>query len=180
LNTDASFEIVPVWKNVTSELSAELVNLWARTGAIGGPVNAIVRARQAVCIARDANGIACGVGTAVVRVLPRLRQPMYFYRQFFAPEFRGHRQTVPFFSRARDTLQAHNASLAAPEALGVLVELENPLLAARYVHACDPHSGTTFIGYSPRGLQLRVSYFDDARLLAPVVAGQRREGGLSP
>jgi hypothetical protein len=178
-NTDPSFEIVPVWRNVSPELIAELSGLWAQTGAIADPASAAARGQQAVCIGRDANGAICAVGTAVIRTLPRLRQPMYFYRQFFAPGFRGQRQTVPFFRRACDILQAHDAQLAIPEALGVLVELESALLAARYVHACDPHSGTTFIGYSPRGLQLRVSYFDDARLLAPAMPGRRRDGGRS-
>jgi hypothetical protein len=167
LITDASFEIVPVWNNVTPELSAELIDLWARTGAIAGPVNAIVRAREAVCTARTADGTVCGVGTAVIRVLPRLRQPMYFYRQFFAPEFRGHRQTVPFFLHARQVLQDHNAALAVPESLGVLMELENPQLASRYTRAVE--AGTVFIGYSPRGMPLRVSYFDGAKLLPPAV-----------
>ena len=44
---------------------------------------------QAVCIARDEAGAICGVGTAVVRCCPRLRQPMYYYRQFFAKSLRG-------------------------------------------------------------------------------------------
>lgn len=177
MNTDPSFDIVPVWRNVSSELAAELVELWGQAGAITDPAMAAMRGQQAVCIGRDAGGAVCAVGTAVIRILPRLRQPMYFYRQFFAPGFRGQRQTVPFFRRARDTLQAHNAALAVPEALGVLVELENALLAARYVQACDPGSGTTFIGYSPRGLQLRAAYFDDARLLPPAPVARRRGAG---
>jgi len=32
----------------------------------------------------------------------------------------------------------------------------------------DDAAGTTFIGYSPRGLQLRVAYFEGATLLPPV------------
>jgi hypothetical protein len=179
LNTDASFEIVPVWKNVTSELSAELIDLWGRSGAIADPDKAALRAGQAVCVARDANGKACGVGTAVIRILPRLRQPMYFYRQFFAPEFRGHRQTVPFFIRARQTLEDHNAALAVPESLGVLLELENPQLAARYALACEPGAGTIFIGYSPQGFQLRVSYFNNAQLLPSATVTRRAQPGAS-
>ena len=177
MDTASSFDFVPVWRNVSAEVTAELAGLWAQAGAIADPVRATRRAQQAVCIGRDESGAVCAVGTAVVRVLPRLRQPMYFYRQFFAPGFRNQRQTVPFFLRARGILQAHNAALAVPEALGVLVELENALLAARYVQACDPGSGTTFIGYSPRGLQLRVSYFDDARLLEPAAVARRRQAG---
>lgn len=174
MSTEAPFEIIPVWKQVTPDLTTELVDLWGRTHAIPDAEKATARARQTVCIARDANGALCGVGTAFVRVLPRLRQPMYYYRQFFAPEFRGLKQTIPFFNRARQLLQDYNAALAAPESLGVLLELESPILAKRYTRAYEPAADSTFIGYSPRGLQLRVSYFEDVRLLAP--APIRRPG----
>ena len=109
-----------------------------------------------------------------MRVLPRLRQPMYYYRQFFAPEFRGQKQTIPFFNRARRVLEDYNAGLAEPESLGVLVELESPLLATHYTRAYEPMADSTFIGYSPRGLQLRASYFVGARLLPPTSPRRQR------
>ena len=173
MNTEAPFEIIPVWKHFTPELSAELIDLWGLTKAIPDPDKAAVRAQQAVCVARDASGAICGVGTAFVRVLPRLRQPMYYYRQFFAPEFRGQKQAIPFLNRARQVLQDYNAGLAEPESLGVLLELENQQVAAHHTLAYEPAADSTFIGYSPRGLHLRVSYFDGARLLPP--ASPRRQ-----
>ncbi|MFC5569031.1 hypothetical protein ACFPN1_02990 [Lysobacter yangpyeongensis] len=178
MNTETSFEITPVWKSVTPELSEELIGLWSRNKAIDDPVRARARASQAVCITRDGSGAICGVGTAIVRVLPRLRQPLYFYRQFFAPEFRGQKQTVPFFNRARRILQDYNAALATPESLGVLLELENPMLARHYTRAYEPAGDSAFIGYSPKGLQLRVSYFEGARLLPPVQL-QRRTSAVA-
>jgi hypothetical protein len=160
-----AFDIIPVWKQATPELKEELVSMWQRNQAMRDPAAAATRAEQAVCVGRDGNGALCGVGTAVLRVLPRLRQPMYYYRQFFTVEVRGQKQTRPFFEAARETLQAYNAGLAAPESIGLLLELENPQLAARYNMAQGLQ--TTFIGYSPRGLQLRVSYFEGATLLKP-------------
>lgn len=174
MNTAAGFQAIVVWNKVTPELSAELVDFWTRHGALSDIGDATQRARQAVCIARDAGGAICAVGTAVVRVLPRLRQPMYYYRQFFAPEFRGHQQAIPFFNSVRQALQDYNASLGQPESLGVLVELESRLLATHYTRAHEPAADSTFIGYSPRGLQLRVSYFEGARLLAPAAPPPRR------
>jgi len=162
-----NLEVVPVWKQVTPELKQELVEFWTRHKAIGDEASQ-ARADQAVCIGRTGDGAIWGVGTAVLRVLPRLRQPTYFYRQFFAPDFRGQKQTIPFFNRVKSVLQDYNQSLPAPESLGVLVELENQMLSQRYVEAYGSESGTTFIGYSPRGLQLRVAYFDGARLMPPV------------
>lgn len=159
--------VIPVWRQVGPELRDELVALWQGAAAIPDAATAHKRAAQAVCIARDADGAVCAVGTAVVRVLPRLRQPMYYYRQFFAPSFRGQGRAISFLNEARRVLQAYNATLPAPESLGVLLELENPQLARHYTLAYDPSADSTFIGYSPRGLPLRVTYFDGARLQAP-------------
>jgi hypothetical protein len=169
-----TLEITPVWKQVTPDLKAELFAMWGRNQAMADPALAAARADQAVCVARDEQGALCGVGTAVVRVLPRLRQPMYYYRQFFTQEMRGRKQTVPFFNGARRVLEEYNAALPQPESLGLLLELENPQLAARYNMAQGLQ--TTFIGYSPRGFQLRVSYFENATLLAPAVLARRPAG----
>ena len=92
---------------------------------------------------------------------------MYYYRQFFTQESRGQKQTVPFFNGAKRVLEDYNDGLPQPESLGLLLELENPQLAARYNMAQGPQ--TTFIGYSPRGFQMRVSYFEHATLLEPAV-----------
>lgn len=160
-----NFQVVPVWKQVTPALEAELVAFWERNRALGDAARAQERAAQAVCIGRDDHGAVCAVGTAVVRVLPRLRQPAYYYRQFFDASQRGQRQTVPFMARVREVLQAYNASLPQPESLGLLVELESRLLASRYTRASE--AGFHFIGYSPRGLPLFASWFEGATLLPP-------------
>lgn len=164
--SDSQYEFVAVWKGVTEELAAELTAFWARNRAIPDADRAAARARQAVCIARGADGALVGVGTAVMRILPRLRQPMYYYRQFFSPDFRGQKRTVPFFNFAREVLESYNAALDEPESLGVLLELENAMLASRYIFAHEPAANSTFIGYSQKGLQLRVTYFEGAKLHA--------------
>ena len=161
--------IFPVWKQVTPELERELVGFWREQEAIPDETLARRRAAQAVCVVRDEQGTLCGVATAVVTVLPRLRQPMYYYRMFFSRALRGHRQFLPTFERARQILQEHNAALERPESLGLLMEIENDKIASAYPHAYEPEFDATFIGYSPRGLQLRVSYFAGIELLPPVV-----------
>lgn len=163
-----SFQVVPVWQQVTPGLEQELLAFWRRNNAIADAGRAAERARQAVCIGRDADGALCAVGTAALRTLPRLRQPTYYYRQFFDVAQRGQRQAIPFANRAKAILQAYNAGLARPESLGMLVEVESRQLADRYTLAHEPESGYGFIGYSPRGLVLRVSWFDGATLQPPV------------
>jgi hypothetical protein len=178
-DNELTIETIPVWKQVTPELRAELIAFWTRHQAFGDAERS-GRADQAVCIGRDEHGDICCVGTAFLMVLPRLQQPMYYHRQFFAESQRGQKQTAPFFNRCREILEAYNASLPAPESIGVLVELESDLLAKYYNRAHIPHVNSTFIGYSPRGLQLRVSYFEDAVLFPPIprsVPARMVEGG---
>ena len=160
-------DYIPVWKQVTPELAAELVEFWRENKAIGNEAAAAARAMQAVCIARDEQGALCGVCTAVIKVLPRLRQPMYYFRQYFAKRMRGRNHIQSFHLRAKGILEDFNAALDKPESLGILLELENTKLANVYNHAYEPAFDSTFIGYSPQGLVLRVSYFKDAVLQAP-------------
>jgi hypothetical protein len=174
-----------VWKQVTPELAQELIAFWQANKVLVEPGAAATRALQAVCIARDEAGALCGVATATLKVLPRLRQPMYYYRQFFAPSLRGQHQELAFFKFAKGILQEHNAAQPQAESLGILLEIENAKIASAYRRVHEPGFDATFIGYSPRGLQLRVSWFDGAELLPPApvrvrpVAG-RAAGGNAP
>jgi len=115
----------------------------------------------------------CAVCTAVVRVLPRIGEPLYYFRLFFAKSVRGQGQVVPMFNRARAVLQDHNASLPQPESIGMLVELESRHLSAEHRRAHVGEGDSYFVGYSLRGLQLRVSYFRGAVLTNPQRAGRR-------
>ena len=148
-------ELIPVWKRVTPELAQELMAFWQANKVVVDAGAAATRALQAVCIARDGTGAVCGVVTAVVKVLPRLRQPLYYYRMFFARALRGQQQFLPAFRKARQILQDYNATLDTPESLGLLFELENDKLGKAYPHAVEPEFNAV------------VSYFDGAKLLAP-------------
>ena len=91
-----------------------------------------------MCIARDDAGQLCGVGTAMIKVLPRLRQPTYYYRQFFAKALRGQHQELAFYQACKQVLQTYNQSLAQAESLGVLLEIENAKIAHAYNQAIVP------------------------------------------
>src|SRR4249919_2559940 len=144
LSSNVSFETIPVWKKVSAKISEELIDLWDRSQALPDRDRAIQRAHQAVCIARDQSGAVCGVGTAIIRVLPRLRQPLYYYRQFFTEGLRGQKQAIPFLNRSRDVLQDYNASLPVPESLGILLELENAFFAKYYDRAWVEEADSVF------------------------------------
>ena len=172
--------ITTVWKQVTPELSAELVAFWQAHRAIASVDEARQRAQQAVCTLRDESGAICGVATAVVKITPRLRQPTYYYRIFLAPAVRGHDAFLPMVRQSKQALHAYNQGLERPESLGLLFELENGKLGKAYPHAYEPVFDAAFIGYSPSGKQLRVSYFSDAMLLVPARIAINRGARRSP
>lgn len=169
-----SLEIIPVWKNVTPELTSALISMWARNQALPDPTKAAERAQQAVAIGRDAAGTVCGVGTAVLGIVPSFGQPTYLYRQFFDAGARGLKQTMPFLNCIRDTLEAWNASLPKPESVGVMIELQNDDMAVRYRDMFEEEARAHFIGWSPRGRQLRMMYFKGAKIMLPPDAVPRQ------
>ena len=161
-----SLEIIPVWKNITPELEAELVEFWTSNKAIGDATQAAERAKQVVCLVRSEQGAIVGVSTVQPRIVPRLRQPMYYYRNFIVADYRGKQLAAPFLKKTQDVLQEYNLALPKPNCLGIIIELENTSLAAHRNEA-QWKEGFTFIGYSPKGLHLRVCYFDGVKLFPP-------------
>jgi hypothetical protein len=159
-------KVTRVWKQITPELEAELVRFWTKNKAIGEEKDAAKRAKQVACIARDDKGDIVGVSTAQPRIVPRLRQPMYYYRNFIAEGARGQQLAPEFLEQTKQVLQEYNLALSKPLCLGMIIELENKGLAAHRNEA-QWKEGFTFIGYSPKGLPLRVWYFEGVRLFAP-------------
>jgi len=170
--------VTQVWKQVSPELEAEIVKFWTENKAIGAEKDAAKRAKQVVCIARDESGALVGVSTAHPRIVPRLRQPMYYYRNFIAESARGQKLAPVFLEMSKQALQEYNLGLSKPLCLGMIIELENKGLA-QHRNEAQWKEGFTFIGYSPKGLTLRVWYFEGVKLFAPVrvkkQAGVRRQ-----
>jgi len=162
-----ALEITPVWKQITPELEAELTQFWIDNHAIADEQSASERAGQVVCLARCEQGAIVGVSTAHPRFVPRLRQPMYYYRNFIAADFRGRQLASAFLLKTKEVLQAYQLALPQPRCLGIIIELENQSLAAHRNEA-QWREGFTFIGYSLKGLPLRVWYFEGVRLFSTV------------
>ncbi|HEX5757359.1 MAG TPA: hypothetical protein VFY12_13550 [Arenimonas sp.] len=156
-----------VWQNVSPALQQEIVDFWIAENALRDPEAARRRARQAVCIARGSDGQLAGLCSVEARVVPRLRQRLYYYRTYVGAAHRGSKLIYPMLLQARQLLQDYNRQLPEPECIGILIEFENKSLGQHFPIAFDDTSKFGFIGYSPRGLDLRVSYFDGVQLQPP-------------
>lgn len=162
-----TYQFDTVWNACSTALIKEVVAFWKAEEALPKDVDGHGRAKQTIVLARDGDGGIAGISTAYLRVVPRLGQPMYYLRMYFSSEHRGMHTIMPMMKHALKALTEYNSRLAAPEALGVVMEVENTHLRERHPKATWP-LGFNFIGYSPLSLPMYAHYFPHAKLLPPV------------
>lgn len=168
-----TFKYEDIFGKITPELAQEIIAFWTEEKALPKDEKPEVRAQQAVIAMRDEQGKIAAVSTAVIRVIPRLRQPMYYYRTFCAEQYRGKNTSIPMMKASQQALLDYNLTLDKPKAIGILIEIENNLIASHYNEAFWPQTGFSFIGYSPRGFILRAYYFPGFVLMKPAPLKQR-------
>ena len=164
-----AYQYQSVWKKITPELITELTDFWVRENALPKGAQPARRAEQVVVVMRDdADGSIVAVSSVIARVVPRLRQVLYYYRTFCAEKHRRNNTSIPIMQATQQALRDYNLGLPKPEAIGIIVEIESAYINQRYPEAFWPATMFSFIGYSPRGLPVRVHYFTDFKLQPPV------------
>ncbi|HWS40874.1 MAG TPA: hypothetical protein VN247_06255 [Arenimonas sp.] len=174
-----TFTYEDIWQKITPELAQEIIAFWTEEKALPKDSKPEARAQQAVIAMRDEQGKIAAVSTAVIRVIPRLRQPMYYYRTFCAEKYRNNNTSIPMMKASQQALLDYNLKLEKPEAIGVLIEIENNFIATHYNEAFWPQTGFSFIGYSQRGLILRAYYFPGFVLMKPApIQKQQKQSNI--
>lgn len=164
MNTALRFE--SIWKACSPALIEEIVAFWKAEDVLPAGEDAEQRAQQAAVLARDENNRIVGISTAVARIVPRIGQPMYYYRMYSTAEHRGQGTGYALLENTQAALQSHAKSEDHATAIGIILEIENAKYEQRYRQAAWP-MGFNFIGYSPRRLPLYAYYFPGALLLPP-------------
>ena len=156
-----------IWKEITTELSQEIIAFWTDEKALPKDSKPEARAKQAVIAMRDKDGNIAAICTAILTSNSRLRQPLYYYRTYCAEKYRGHHTVQAMAEQAKIALFNYNEKLDKPEAIGIMVELENKILATQYVQARHTATNFSFAGYSQRNLPIFVYYFEGYTLQQP-------------
>ncbi|HZP66448.1 MAG TPA: hypothetical protein VFB32_09060 [Rudaea sp.] len=160
------FRFVAHWKRESAEDEAAVLAFWQRESALAGDAQANARLREIVVDARTPQGEVAGVCTAVPMNLPRLGQPVYYYRCFIGSAWRKTRLVFNMMLSAFEVLEAYARANDFP-CIGVVLELENSRFGDSLRTALWPHTQFVYIGKSRRGLDLRVRYFRGAKLKTP-------------
>ena len=162
----AQSRFVTDWPAPSASDAEAIFGFWQREGAIDDPAIAKLRLGEVVAHSLDDNGAISAVCTAVATTLPRLGQPMYYYRCFVGRAARKSRLVIALLKHARDVLEAYASERNFP-CIGIVLELENASFGRALRTPFWPRTGFTYIGRSGRGRDLRVYYFDGAQLKDP-------------
>jgi hypothetical protein len=166
--SDSEFNFVSHWQIESAENDAKVVEFWKSEGALATDVKTEERLRQVIVRAETSDGEIAAVSTAVALTLPRLGQPMYYFRCFVGKKWRKSRLVFKIINRSSEVLEAHARDNKFP-CIGVLLELENAKFAQKLQQPIWPTTKFVYIGKSQRNLDLRVRYFKGARLKKPKI-----------
>lgn len=158
-----AFRFVTHWQVESRDNDDAVLQFWEREGALANDIKAQERLKEVVLDARDSDGRLAGVCTAVPMTLPRLAQPMYYYRCFIGKQWRNSRLVFRLLLRAFDLLEDY-ARANGFACIGVVLELENTRFGETLRAPVWPSTGFIYVGKSGRGLDLRLRYFAGARL----------------
>jgi hypothetical protein len=162
-NGDGKFRFVPHWQIESTENDDAVLQFWEREGALANDIKAQERLREVVLDARDGDGRLAGVCTVVPMTLPRLGQPMYYYRCFVGKQWRSSRLVFKLLIQSFRLLEAYARAHDFP-CIGMVLELENTRFGESLRAAVWSGTGFIFAGKSGRGLDLRLRYFRGAKL----------------
>lgn len=153
-----------VWQAVDEPLGVEIIDFWRQHGALPRADIARERLPEVVILARDASDAIAGVSSVSVRAQRQLAHKFYSFRCFVAPSHRRALLAARLIRSAYEYFNERYRQGANPDVIGMIAEVENRALNREHNQAVWPHSGFVFVGYDDAHRQVRVRYFDGARI----------------
>jgi hypothetical protein len=151
------------WQQLDPATGDAIRAFWEREHANVSGDEATRRLEQVVAHVVDEQGDMVAVATVAQKILPRLGQPMYYYRCFVGKAWRSSKLVRPLLRHTYAVLEKYARANDFP-CIGMLLELENEGFVDTLRWARWPSVDFSYIGISPRGLELRVRYFRGALL----------------
>lgn len=162
------YEIVDVRSALTPELSSEIIQFWLSEGAL--PLTqAQERVTQVLQLVRQRSedhrpGPIVGLCTGQVIWVQNLHQHFFNYRSFIGRQYRSLGVVKALCRSSFELLNQDYVSGRNREAVGVLLDIENPQLQQRRAAVWTDVCNFTFVGLSPKGNHIRIAYFDGAQI----------------
>ncbi|MGV3522772.1 MAG: hypothetical protein ACO1RX_01030 [Candidatus Sericytochromatia bacterium] len=163
----ASFEMQDVRQHLQTALKQEIMDFWEQEGALNS-VQAAQRVEQVFQVVRSVStGQMMGVCTAFPQWIESLQLPFYYYRSFTGQADRqggiGRALLAQSYQILNQEYRIPDAG-TAPAPVGMLLDIENPLLKSFNWGVWRSSGDFFFAGRGPNGNHIRIAYFEDARI----------------
>lgn len=164
MGDQGGYNIENVWQRVSHDLKKEIVLFWEENDALPPGQDPEERADQVVFVVRNHRREIVAVNTALKVFFKRFNNSFYFYRTMTGPGFREVGIAIELLMRTRDFFEELYHAEQTKSCIGILFNLENEFLAARFKEAIWPRTKFIFMGNNPQGQQVRVYYFEGAEI----------------
>jgi hypothetical protein len=158
----ADVRYVDVWQRVDADVRAHACALWRETDAV--PEQERDKRAESLCVVAYEGADLVGVSTVFLATMDAVRSRVGFLRVLVAKGRRGEHLATELAGRCVEVLKAW--SLDHPDEMlkGMAAVIQSPELSEKCRDPVWPRTGLTVIGYTPRGEQIRLVWFDHARL----------------
>lgn len=141
----------------------QLVEFWTGHGVLGAEA-ARQRLEEVVCVLYDGNGQVAGVNSVTPEVIPHLGNRRLWRYRMFVPAIGNDTSIVEaMIGSAQAALEAEYRG-GPDEPLGLCLLLPGGEMVRRMPEAVWPATGLIYAGYTKDGSQLRVGWFEEARI----------------
>jgi len=153
----------PAWRLRDAKIESDAKSLWRRLSVLPEGVDPDLRADELVCSAY-VNGQMIAAATAFVRDIEFLKARFAMFRCAVDPDFRRHSVSRRIAGVAKDILEAWSLEHPEADVKGMATVVQNADIAARPRGAIWRSSGLVLVGYTDANEQIRVAWFDHARV----------------
>ena len=158
------FKLQKVWQSLNKDLAEEITTFWMNNKALPSQKATMSRAGQVAYVARSSSGQIIAVTTAYPQYNEQLNNHFYYIRAFVADTSRRSHLGVELLRKVRSLFESLYREGVISPAIGLFMEVENPLLKQARNEAVWPTTGFVYIGDNAKGDHQRVYYFDGARI----------------
>jgi hypothetical protein len=153
----------PAWRLRDPVIETDAKALWERLSLLPTGVDLDQRAEELVCAAY-VDGEIAGAATAFVRDIDFLKARFAMFRCAVDPKFRAHSIARKIAGVSKDILQTWAFETTEDEVLGMATVVQSADIQAKSRSAIWRTSGLVLVGYTDMGEQIRVAWFDHARI----------------
>lgn len=157
-----SYTIDFVYQNLGDDLKKKIIDFWITEGALNED-QASKRIDQVSLIAKNEDGFIVGVSTVYKNLYHPIGLHFWFFRAFVGAKYRRSGIVLDFLKAAQKELGIRFNQGHDPDALGILIKIQNPELMKGLHQAVLPRTGFVYVG-TEDGCHVRISYFENARI----------------